>query len=128
MRLTDKFDADGQARLATALLRRRGLVAYMAGQITAEKFANAIAREWASMPVVSGPQKGRSYYAGDGLNKSGVSVDAFMAAVKAVKEFAPPGKPTDLQAPKATPEACAPKRGWLAIIIAAIVALFRRRK
>ena len=39
-----------------------------------------------------------------------------------------PSKPTDLQTPKAIPEACAPKRGWLAIIIAAIVAFFRSKK
>lgn len=50
------------------------------------------------------------------------------SATSLQKAQTPPAKPTDLQTPKATPEACAPKRGWLAIIIAAIVAFFRSKK
>ena len=92
----DLFDRKTQDKLAIHLLKRRGLDKYLAGTIGAEEFANSLAKEWASLPVVSGPKKGRSYYAGDGLNKSHVSVDAFLAAVRAVKaDDAIPGpKPT----------------------------------
>ena len=78
------FDAAGQDRLATELLRRRGLDMFLDGRLSAEAFANNLAMEWASLPVVSGPKKGRSYYDGDGLNKAGVDVAPFMAAVRAV--------------------------------------------
>lgn len=83
--VTNLFNEANQDALATVLLRRRGLDKYLAGEISAETFANNLAREWASLPVVTGPKKGRSYYAGDGLNKSHVSVDDFLAAVRAVK-------------------------------------------
>lgn len=81
----DLFDEAGQDRLAVQLLKQRGLDKYLAGQITAETFANNLAKEWASLPCVSGPKKGRSYYDGDGLNKAGVDVAPFLSAVKAIK-------------------------------------------
>jgi len=79
------FNEANQDALATVLLKRRGLDKYLAGGLTAEEFANNLAREWASLPVVTGPKRGRSFYAGDGLNKSHVSVEAFLEAVRAVK-------------------------------------------
>ena len=82
--LDSLFDEAGQDALATQLLRRRGLKRYLAGEITAEVFANNLAHEWASLPLVSGPKVGRSVYAGDGLNKSLVGVSEFMEAVRAV--------------------------------------------
>jgi muramidase (phage lysozyme) len=84
--LDSLFDAAGQDALATQLLRQRGLKKYLAGSITAEEFANNLAHEWASLPLVSGPRKGRSVYAGDGLNKSLVDPAKFLAAVRAVKD------------------------------------------
>ena len=90
MTLLSLFNEAGQDKLATTLLRRRGLVAYMEGKISAEEFANRLAMEWASLPVVTGPKKGSSYYSGDGLNKSHVSVEAFLAAVRAVKDAPKP--------------------------------------
>lgn len=86
---TDRFDEDNQDRLAVQLLRRRGLDHFLAGDIGATKFANAIAREWASFPVVGGPRDGRSYYAGDGLNKALVKPAEVLAAVAAIKTCAP---------------------------------------
>lgn len=83
------FDQAGQNALAMQLLKRRGLVKYQRGELTAEEFANNLAKEWASLPVVTGPRKGRSYYAGDGLNKSHVTVDDFLAAVRSIKTPAP---------------------------------------
>jgi muramidase (phage lysozyme) len=96
MTLSHPFDEGGQDRLAVQLLRRRGLNEYLAGKITAVTFANNLAKEWASLPVVSGPKKGLSYYAGDGLNKSHVSVDAFLAAVEAAAVDGPAMTPTSV--------------------------------
>lgn len=82
---SDPFDETNQDRLAVQLLRRRGLDDYLAGRITAEKFANGLAKEWASLPCVSGPKKGRSYYGGDGLNRALVDIEPFLAAVRSVR-------------------------------------------
>ena len=118
MTLLSLFNEPGQDKLATTLLRRRGLVAYMEGKISADDFANRLAMEWASLPVVTGPKKGRSYYAGDGLNKSHVSVEAFLAAVRAVKD-AP--KPVAVS-PRPYPVTKSP---WAALV-AFIASLFRK--
>lgn len=77
------YNEANQDRLAVALLIRRGYLKYLDGLLSTEGFANALAKEWASLPVVSGPDKGRSYYAGDSLNKAHVGVDDFLDAVAA---------------------------------------------
>jgi muramidase (phage lysozyme) len=123
MTLQSMFDKAGQDHLGTALLRRRGLDRFVGGAMTAEQFANNLAREWASLPCVSGPKKGRSYYDGDGLNKAGVDVTPFMTAVRAVKSAAGPSYPPS--APKPIPLPPVAAQGWLAAFIAAIVAIFR---
>jgi hypothetical protein len=107
--LDTKFSRETQITLAIALLKRRGLTEYLAGKITPEAFANNLAKEWASLPVVTPVKrgskqilKGQSYYAGDGLNKAHASVDAFLGAVRAVRVPTPieiafqrtPPKPT----------------------------------
>lgn len=81
VRLTDTFSEYTQDRLAIYLLKRRGLSAFLRGDMRAEDFANSLAREWASLPVVNGPKKGRSFYAGDGLNKAHAPVDSFLKLV-----------------------------------------------
>jgi len=90
---SDLFNEANQDALATVLLKRRGLDRYLAGGMSAEEFANNLAREWASLPLVTGPHRGRSYYAGDGLNKSHVSVEDFLAAVRACKPVVAPPVP-----------------------------------
>ena len=70
--------------MALALLERRGLSKYKAGKISAEQFGNNLAKEWASFPVVTGSKRGRSYYAGDGLNKAHLGVSEVMDVVKAL--------------------------------------------
>jgi len=114
---SDLFNEANQDALATVLLRRRGLDKYAAGTISAEEFANNLAREWASLPMVSGPKYGRSYYAGDGLNKSHVSVADFLAAVRAVKSE--PVAPV-------TSHISQPKQKPLAALLAFILSLFRK--
>lgn len=127
VRKSDLFNGPTQDKLAIALLKRRGLDSYLAGKITAAKFANFIAREWASMPLVDGVNKGKSYYAGDGLNKSHTPVDAFMAAVIACKGDRPAVLP---DAPTPEPSTAPPVAagGVLAGILAAIVAFFVLKK
>lgn len=90
------FNEVTQDRLATYLLRRRGLDRYMDGTLSLDGFCNNLAMEWASLPVVTATQgakrwltPGQSYYAGDGLNKSHVSVTAFKAAVRSLKDPEP---------------------------------------
>lgn len=77
----ERFDADLQDRMAMKLLKGRGWQKFEAGSISAETFANNIAKEWASMPCVSGPKKGRSYYDGDGVNSALCSADEFLRVV-----------------------------------------------
>lgn len=107
MTLSSRFDEKGQDQLAVALLRRRGLDRYLAGTIMTATFCNNLAHEWASLPLVSGAKKGRSAYDGDGLNKAGVDVKPFIAAVEAVKSAPVPQAST----------------GFVARIIAALLRL-----
>ena len=90
-----KFDEQTQDEIAKILLDRRGLSDYVTGRISTEKFANQIAMEWASMPVVTPVvrkigkktvtiQPGASYYDGDGLNRSLVSTRPFIDAIEAI--------------------------------------------
>jgi muramidase (phage lysozyme) len=78
----ERFDSTFQDGLAFRLLVGRGYRRYKQGLITLTDFANNVAKEWASMPVVSGPKKGKSHYDGDGLNSSLVSVESFLAACR----------------------------------------------
>lgn len=112
------FDEDNQDRLAEALLRRRGLGLYRSGAMTAEAFANSLAKEWASLPVVTGKKKGQSYYSGDGMNKALVNVEPFLAAVRAARDADP--APVDHVTP--TPR---PATGLLAAILAFLKGLFK---
>jgi len=105
LQLTSLFDREGQDKLAIALLRRRGLTSYLEGKISTETFANNLAREWASLPLVSGKGKGRSAYAGDGLNKALVDVGPFLAAVESVKAIPPVRPDVEPLPPKLDPQA-----------------------
>jgi muramidase (phage lysozyme) len=114
MTLDSVFDKAGQDRLAMALLKRRGLDRFLHGYLSVNQFCNELAKEWASLPVVDGPKKGRSHYAGDGLNAAGVDVEPFVAAVQAIrpkiKQAAqvipprPPAPPPDVARPDPVPE------------------------
>lgn len=73
---TALFTNNLQDELGRRLLERRGLRAYLAGQLSPTAFGNALAQEWASLPVIDGPKTGQSYYAGDGLNKALVTPKA----------------------------------------------------
>ena len=74
------------------LLKKRGLDRFLSGALSDEDFALNLAMEWASLPVPRNTQgqfrpvtKGHSYYAGDGLNKSLVTVSDFLTAIGKIK-------------------------------------------
>lgn len=87
-----KFTPTMQDQFGLSLLRQRGLDKYLAGEMTLEAFALELAKEWASMPVLSRTkgqkrtvEAGQSYYAGDGLNKSLVEPAALVKVLKSLK-------------------------------------------
>lgn len=81
LRLSSMFNVLNQDRLALHLMKRRGLLHYLRGDMTAEEFCNRLAHEWASLPLVSGPNKGRSVYDKDGLNSAHAKVGPFLKLV-----------------------------------------------
>ena len=99
---SDKFDKDNQDKLAIQLLRQRGIDKYLSGAIAENDMIMSLAKEWASLPR---PDNGRSYYAGDGLNKAHATVDEVRSALRACKNYA--------SAPAARPDGHAQGSGWL---------------
>lgn len=83
--IKQKFDPPTQDRLAIALLERRGSEKYINNELTREQFAANLAMEWAALPKVLGDAPADSYYAGDGLNRSRISVDSIISAIDQVK-------------------------------------------
>lgn len=63
----EKFTPELQDRMADTLLEQRGLSKFQSGQMSKRQFALRLSQEWAALP---NPNTGRSFYAGDGLNKS----------------------------------------------------------
>lgn len=127
------FSPDLQDRLGFHLLKRRGYGEFTGGKITANEFGKRLAQEWASFPVLSDTKgssrqlrRGQSYYAGDGLNKSLVKperVEEVLAEVLAAARRGSGGVP-----PVATPAPTVPgNASWLAVLINAILSLFKRR-
>ena len=82
-----KFDEATQDRLAIALLERRGAQSYINGEITREQFAANLAMEWAALPRMTGSDPNASYYAGDGLNRSHVTSEQILAAIKPIRSI-----------------------------------------
>lgn len=84
-----RFDKRTQDDIAVKLMKRRGLDDYQTGRISADKFAQKLSQEWASLPAITVDRKGRrasgqSYYAGDGLNRSHVAIDTILNAVRSI--------------------------------------------
>lgn len=107
---TELFTPEFQDKLAIKLMEGRGLNRYMNGTMTAEAFCNELAKEWASLPVVTSMKgasrmvvPGQSYYAGDGLNAAHHKPEVFLAVVKALKDVPvivfPPDVPPPVQQP-----------------------------
>ncbi|RVG29904.1 hypothetical protein CN233_18055 [Sinorhizobium meliloti] len=104
---TDRFTPDLQDRLGYRLLVRRGYAEFIVGKITLVQFAEKLAKEWASFPVLVSCKgahrvlkRGQSYYAGDGLNKALVKPEKVEAVLKEVLEAARrPHEPVEEKAP-----------------------------
>lgn len=101
-----------QDRMALYLMEKRGFSKYLSGQMTLEEFGNSLAREWASLPVLSDIQggsrkvkRGQSFYAGDGLNKSFHKPEAIEALLRAMQSV-PAGNPgpAPVQPPEPLPD------------------------
>ncbi|HSH56169.1 MAG TPA: hypothetical protein VK983_05105 [Candidatus Limnocylindrales bacterium] len=80
-----KFDKQLQDELAIKLLERRGVGDYLDQKLSREEFAANLAKEWAALPRVIGPNPEQSYYAGDGLNKVQVSIADIFQALDTLK-------------------------------------------
>lgn len=93
----EKFTPELQDRMAIQLLEWRGLKRWQSGRLSDEQFANNLAKEWASLPVI---ETGRSYYAGDGLNKSLITPEKVLECLRETRAGAPPPE----AAPKPTPK------------------------
>lgn len=78
---TTVFSAEMQDRMAVELLRIRGYDRFVAGSLSEVDFGINVAKEWASMPMPNG----KSFYAQDGVNKSLVSYEQFIQAVRSAK-------------------------------------------
>jgi muramidase (phage lysozyme) len=82
----DLFSPINQDKMAIELLRGRGLDRYLDGSMTRETFANNLASEWASLPVVTGVNAGRSVYEGDRAgNRSLTTVQEFLSVLDEIK-------------------------------------------
>lgn len=132
-----------QDRMALYLVEQRGLPRFLSGKITRTEFANNLAKEWASLPVVSTVQggsrivnRGQSFYAGDGLNKAfhkPAVIESLLDAIKAQKEAptAPPMSPAPTMPPiPETPSAANPEPtvGLLKAFLSFIAFLFLPKK
>lgn len=79
------YDEAMQERLALVLLERRGLGAFLAGEMAEEEFALSVAREWAALPGVAQPFGEASVYGADGVNKACVSSENYLSAIRRMK-------------------------------------------
>lgn len=84
---TQKFDESTQDTMAIALLERRGSVEYVNEELSQEQFAANLAKEWAALPKVVGPNPEQSYYAGDGLNKSRIQSSEVLSAIQPISPY-----------------------------------------
>ena len=132
-----------QDRMALYLVEQRGLPRFLSGRISRTEFANNLAKEWASLPVVSTVQggsrivnRGQSFYAGDGLNKSfhkPAVIESLLDAIKAQKEAptAPPMSPAPAvpPSPESPPVAeSRPPVGLLKAFLSFLAFLFMPKK
>jgi muramidase (phage lysozyme) len=82
----DLFSPENQDKMAIELLRGRGLDRYLEGTLSRDAFANNLAAEWASLPVVTGVNAGRSVYEGDRAgNRALTSVQEFISVLDQIK-------------------------------------------
>ncbi len=66
----DLFSPQNQDKIAIARFKFRGMNKFLDNEISITRMANNLSQEWAALPLVSGPNAGKSYHAGTGNNKS----------------------------------------------------------
>ncbi len=74
---SEYFNSDTQLRLAITLMKRRGWNPNSNNYVA---MANSLAQEWAALPLVSGPNKGKSYYRNTkgARNRAQISPETFL--------------------------------------------------
>lgn len=82
------FDAATQDRIGLHLLYTRGFGDFLEGRLSLEDMGNSLAREWAGLPILSGPDAGKSAYWRDGVNRALVSPSVFRAVLAEAKALA----------------------------------------
>lgn len=129
---SQKLDGDLQDRLAYHLLKRRGYEQFVTGKLSLDAFANNLAKEWASFPVltaIKGAHRqlavGQSYYAGDGVNKALVDPARVRATLSEVLNEADraTAKPAEPSKPIPAPKAPAEPKSPLALLVALLIGL-----
>lgn len=78
----DLFDGPTQDKLGFALMQGRGYDRFERGEISETAFGNALAKEWASLPMLTGDKAGKSAYDGDGLNSALTDPETVLALLK----------------------------------------------
>lgn len=86
--VNERYDASMQDRLAIALMERRGSIDFIKAELSAENFAHELSKEWAALPKVLGDSPEKSFYAGDGLNRSLIDSKSSLAAIFKFKQLA----------------------------------------
>jgi hypothetical protein len=80
------FSPENQDKLAGVLIQASGLNRFLSGEISRETFGNKLASVWAALPLVSGPNAGKSAYDGDRAgNKTSATVQSFLDVLDKVK-------------------------------------------
>lgn len=118
-----KFDRRTQDEMALDLLG--DAEAFLRGRTSTAAYGLALARTWASFPVLTATRgqkrsvvRGQSYYAGDGLNKALIKPEAVEAVLQECRNhFASPPAPV-----------VPVRRNPFAALFAAIAAFFKGRK
>ena len=99
----DLFSVINQDKMAMVLIEQRGLSKYLNDEIRWDEFANNLSNEFASLPIVGGPNAGQSSYEGVAGNSSlggdtaAAKIQGIRSAIEAVKARASalPGDPTN---------------------------------
>ena len=81
----DLYDQTNQDLIANYLLEVRGISRWESGELTDEQFANRLAYEWASLPLVTGPNRGSGAYDADGVNAANHTPEEILSVLRSIK-------------------------------------------
>lgn len=128
------FNPPLQDDLGWDLLIQRGLNKFLSGKMSRTDFGNELAKEWASLPILSninGKRRGQSYYAGDGLNaahQKPEKVEQILDTVLKMHRESPESVRTNdgAKVPKGNEISVRPSVSLFDIIVKILRILFRR--